>query len=74
MLTVFSIITNVLVMHTITNTPTLSMTLGCYIISLAVGDFLQAVIVIPVAADFNIFGSTKRGSKFWTFLVSFHES
>jgi hypothetical protein len=70
-LILFSIITNVLVVHTIIRTPSLRMLPNCYILSLALCNLLQSVITMPTSAYFNLVGVSSERCKFWIVMESF---
>jgi hypothetical protein len=69
-LILFSFIANVLVVYTITHTPWLNIPSNCSVISLAIGNMLESVIVMPVSAYINLVGANSERCKLWNVALS----
>jgi hypothetical protein len=64
MLSLFALVTNILVLCTNSHSPSLTMLPNSYIQSLAIGDFLYSLIVMPVDVYINLVGITSTGGKY----------
>jgi hypothetical protein len=69
-LIIFALVTNICVLRTISYGPSLSMLPNCYLLSLAIGDFLHSLIVIYLAY-INIVGITSTGCENWVAMMVF---